>query len=74
MYEVGPGCDKNVLVVFYTFMLIFRIYRLYILVITLKKEYSKDKCGVQLFNSFVKVIKELQKTPWNSKEKMYENF
>lgn len=40
----------------------------------IEKEYSKDKCGVQLFNSFVKVIKELQKTPWNSKEKMYENF
>lgn len=40
----------------------------------IEKEYSKDKCGVTLFNSFVKVIKELQKTPWNSKEKMYENF
>lgn len=40
----------------------------------IEKEYSKDKCGVRLFNSFTKVIKELQNTPWNSKEKVYENF
>lgn len=40
----------------------------------IEKEYSKDRCGVMLFNSFVKIIKELQHTAWNSTDKMYENF
>ena len=39
-----------------------------------EKEYSKDKCGANLFNSFVRVINESQKAPWNRKEKIYENF
>ena len=39
-----------------------------------EKEYSKDKCGANLFNSFVRVINESQKAPWKRKEKIYENF